>query len=136
MNGERIDHYQSILPEVAKHASEMERRADEAERETDKLKKVQFMEQKIGEIFEGVISGITSWGIYVELPNTVEGLIHVSRLFGDYYYYSEETYEMLGRDTGRSFKLGQRIRIVVDGVDYFQKSIDFVLAPEEDREEG
>ena len=136
MNGERIDHYQSILPEVAKHASEMERRADEAERETDKLKKVQFMEQKIGEIFEGVISGITSWGIYVELPNTVEGLIHVSRLFGDYYYYSEETYEMLGRDTGRSFKLGQSIRIVVDGVDYFQKSIDFVLAPEEDREEG
>ncbi len=136
MNGERIDHYQSILPEVAKHASEMERRADEAERETDKLEKVQFMEQKIGEIFEGVISGITSWGIYVELPNTVEGLIHVSRLFGDYYYYSEETYEMLGRDTGRSFKLGQRIRIVVDGVDYFQKSIDFVLAPEEDREEG
>ncbi len=135
MNGERIDHYQSILPEVAKHASEMERRADEAERETDKLKKVQFMEQKIGEIFEGVISGITSWGIYVELPNTVEGLIHVSRLFGDYYYYCEETYEMLGRDTGRSFKLGQRIRIVVDGVDYFQKSIDFVLAPEEDREE-
>lgn len=132
MNGDRIDHYQSILPEVAKHASEMERRADEAERETDKLKKVQFMEQKIGEIFEGVISGITSWGIYVELPNTVEGLIHVSRLFGDYYYYSEETYEMIGRDTDRSFKLGQRIRIMVDGVDYFQKSIDFVLAPEED----
>ncbi|MDE6184244.1 MAG: ribonuclease R, partial [Lachnospiraceae bacterium] len=135
MNGDRIDHYQAILPEVAKHASEMERRADEAERETDKLKKVQFMEQKIGEVFEGVISGITSWGIYVELPNTVEGLIHVSRLFGDYFYYSEETYEMIGRDTGRSFKLGQRIRVMVDGVDYFQKSIDFVLALEEDKEE-
>lgn len=132
MNADRIDHYQSILPEVAKHASEMERRADEAERETDKLKKVQFMEQKIGEVFEGVISGITAWGIYVELPNTVEGMIHVARLFGDYYYYSEETYEMIGRDTGRSFKLGQRIRIMVDGVDYFQKSIDFVPATEED----
>ena len=135
MDGNRIDHYQGILPEVAKHSSEMERRADEAERETDKLKKVQYMEQRIGEVFEGVISGITAWGIYVELSNTVEGLIHVSRLAGDYYCYSEETYEMIGRDTGRSYKLGQRIRIMVDGVDYFQKSIDFVLAPEDDFDE-
>ena len=119
-----------MLPQVAKHSSEMERRADEAERETDKLKKVQYMEQWIGEVFEGVISGVTSWGIYVELPDTVEGMIHVSRLSGDYYYCNEETYEMIGRDTGRCFKLGQKIRIMVDGVDYLQKSIDFVLAPE------
>ena len=76
-------HYREILPETAKHSSETERRADEAERETDKLKKVQFMEQKIGRIYEGVISGITAWGIYVELANTVEGMIHVSRLAGD-----------------------------------------------------
>ena len=132
----RIEHYQSILPQVAKHSSEMERRADEAERETDKLKKVQYMENKIGQIFEGVISSITAWGIYVELPDTVEGMIHVSRLVGDYYYYSEESYEMLGRDTGRCFKLGQKIRIMVDGVDYFQKGIDFVLAPESEEEDG
>lgn len=125
---ERTEHYREILPQVAKHSSETERRADEAERETDKLKKVQYMEKKIGQIFEGVISGITSWGIYVELPNTVEGMIHVSKLSGDYYYYNEETCEMTGRDTGRSFKLGQKIRIEVDDVDYYQKSIDFVLA--------
>lgn len=131
MDSDRTAHYQGILPEVAKHSSEMERRADEAERETDKLKKVQFMEQRIGEVYEGVISGITSWGIYVELQNTVEGLIHVSRLPGDYFYYNEETYEMIGRDSGRSYKLGQKIWIMVDGVDYFQKSIDFVLAPDE-----
>ncbi|MDE7333138.1 MAG: ribonuclease R [Lachnospiraceae bacterium] len=121
----RIAHYKEILPQVARHSSEMERRADEAERETDKLKKVQYMEQKIGETFEGVISGITSWGIYVELPDTVEGMIHVSKLAGDYYCYNEETYEMVGRDTGKCYKLGQKIRIRVDGVDYFQKSIDF-----------
>ena len=121
----RIAHYKEILPQVAKHSSEMERRADEAERETDKLKKVQYMEPKIGETFEGVISGITSWGIYVELPDTVEGMIHVSRLVGDYYCYNEDTYEMVGRDTGKCYKLGQKIRIRVEGVDYFQKSIDF-----------
>lgn len=131
MNEKRIEHYEEILPQVAGHASEMERRADEAERETDKLKKVQYMEKRIGEVYEGVISGITSWGIYVELPSTVEGMIHISRLAGDYYIYSEETYEMTGRDTGRSYKLGQKVKIMVDGVDYFQKSIEFILAPEE-----
>ncbi len=136
MNEERIEHYQGILPKVAKHSSDMERRADEAERETEKLKKVQYMESRIGQIFEGVISGITAWGIYVELPDTVEGMIHVSRLAGDYYYYNEENFEMAGRDTGRTFKLGQKLKIMVDGVDYLQKSIDFVLAPEGDDLDG
>ena len=93
----------------------MERRADEAERETDKLKKVEFMQEHIGEIFEGVISSITAWGVYVELPNTVEGMIHVSALPGDYFYYDEETYEMVGRDTGKTYKLGERIAIQVKG---------------------
>lgn len=130
LSEERIEHYQGLLPQVAKHSSEMERRADEAERETEKLKKVQYMENKIGQIFEGVISGLTAWGIYVELPDTVEGMIHVSRLLGDYYYYNEEACEMIGRDTGRCYKLGQKIKIMVDGVDYLQKSIDFVPAPE------
>lgn len=125
----RMEHYREILPEVAKRSSETERRADEAERETEKLKKIQYMEQKIGEVFEGVISGITAWGIYVELPDTIEGMIHVSKLEGDYYCYNEDTYEMTGQDTGRCFKLGQKVKILVDGVDEFQKSIDFILAP-------
>ncbi len=132
----RIEHYQEILPEVAKHSSEMERRADEAERETEKLKKAQYMEGKIGEVFEGVISGITAWGIYVELPDTVEGMIHVSKIEGDYYLYREETYEMVGRDTGKTYKLGQKVWIMVDGVDYLQKSIDFVFAPEGEESNG
>lgn len=130
----RIDHYKEILPEVARQTSRLERRADEAERETDKLKKAQYMKHHIGETLEGIISGITAWGIYVELPNTVEGMIHVARLTGDYYYYKEETFEMVGRDTGRCFKLGQRLKVFADSVDMVSKSVDFLLA-EDDMEE-
>lgn len=130
----RIDHYKEILPEVARQTSRLERRADEAERETDKLKKAQYMKHHIGETLEGIISGITAWGIYVELPNTVEGMIHVARLTGDYYYYKEETFEMVGRNTGRCFKLGQRLKVFVDSVDMVSKSVDFLLA-EDDMEE-
>lgn len=122
----RIMHYNEILPQVADHSSRMERRADEAERETDKLKKTEYMENHIGERFEGVISGITAWGIYVELPNTVEGLIHVSSLSGDYYYYDEANYEMVGRDTGRKYKLGEKIAVVVESTDRFARTVDFV----------
>ncbi len=128
---ERIAHYRGILPEVAKHSSETERRADEAERETEKLKKVEYMEGHIGESFDGVISGVVSWGIYVELPDTVEGLVHVSRLPGDYYCYHEEECEMVGERTGRSYKLGMPVRITVEGCDRFNKTIDFSLAETE-----
>lgn len=124
---ERIDHYRDILPAIAKSSSELERRADEAERETDKLKKVQYMEQYIGECFEGVVSGVTAWGIYVELPNTVEGLVHVSKLSGDYYYYNEKNYEMVGEATGRSFRPGMPVKVRVDNCDMFLKTIDFSL---------
>lgn len=127
----RIEHYMNRLPEVAKHSSETERRADEAERETDKLKKAEYMENHIGEVFEGVISGITSWGVYVELPNTVEGLIHVSKLPGDYYYYDENSYEMVGQDTGKKYRLGEQIKICVDGVDRLDRTIDFSIPIEE-----
>lgn len=123
----RIEHYEGRLPEVAKHSSKMERRAEEAERETDKLKKAEYMADRIGEVYEGVISGITQWGIYVELPNTVEGLVHVSTLQGDYFYYDENTYEMVGRDTGKTYKLGEKLRIVVKGVDELTRTVDFEI---------
>lgn len=128
----RIQHYEAILPQVADRSSKMERRAEEAERETDKLKKVEYMEEHIGERYEGVISGITSWGLYVELPNTVEGLIHASVLKGDYFYYDEANYEMVGRDTGKKYKLGQKISIIVERTDRFTRTVDFV---EEDCDE-
>jgi ribonuclease R len=131
---ERLQHYAEKLPEVAKHSSKMERRAEEAERETDKLKKAEYMEDRIGEVYEGVISGITQWGIYVELPNTIEGLIHVSTLPGDYFFYDESTYEMVGKETGIVYKLGQKLKIRVRSVDRLLKTIDFEIPWEE--EEG
>ncbi len=132
LQGKRIEHYQSKLPEVAKHSSETERRADEAERETDKLKKTEYMADHIGEIYEGVISGITSWGVYVELPNTVEGMIHVSKLPGDYFYYDENAYEMIGQDTGKKYMLGEQIKICVDGVERYTGTVDFSVYMDED----
>ena len=131
---ERLRHYEEKLPEVAKHSSKMERRAEEAERETDKLKKAEYMEERIGEIYEGVISGITQWGIYVELQNTIEGLIHVSTLPGDYFIYDESTYEMVGKETGVTYKLGQKLKVRVRNVDRLLKTIDFEIPWEE--EEG
>ncbi|MCM1101689.1 MAG: ribonuclease R [Clostridium sp.] len=129
---ERVAHYREILPGVAQTSSELERRADEAERETDKLKKVEYMEGHLGEEFDGVISGFTSWGIYVELPNTVEGLVHVSRLRGDYFTYDERACEMVGSSTGRTYKLGMPLRVRVRGCDRFTRTIDFDIGGEED----
>lgn len=130
LSEERMAHYREILPEVAAHSSRTERRADEAERETDKLKKVQYMESHIDEVFEGVVSGVTGWGLYVELPNTVEGLVHVSSLDGDYFYYDEDHCELVGQMTGRTYKLGQKLRVQVKLADRFNRKIDFVLAKE------
>ena len=132
LNEKRIDHYEHILPEVAKHSSEMERRADEAERETVKLKKVQYMEQHIGEEFEGVISGVTEWGFFVELENTVEGLVRVTELTDDFYQYYEDTYELVGEATNRRYKLGQKVLVRVEHCDRIMRTIDFALAGEED----
>lgn len=132
MNEDKIEHYQSILPEVTKHASEAERRADEAERETIKLKKAEYMEAYIGEEFEGVISGITKWGIYVELPNTVEGLVHVTNMYDDHYDYYEERYEMIGEHTHKVYKLGQTVRVQVIGTDRLTRTVDFVFAESEE----
>ena len=131
LNEKRIDHYEHILPEVAKHSSEMERRADEAERETVKLKKVQYMEQHIGEEFEGVISGVTEWGFFVELENTVEGLVRVTELTDDFYQYYEDTYELVGEATNRRYKLGQKVQVRVEHCDRIMRTIDFALAGEE-----
>lgn len=132
MNEKRIEHYDKILTEVAVQSSAMERRADEAERETEKLKKVEYMEDRIGQVFDGVISSITSWGIYVELPNTVEGLIHVTALEDDYYFYDESVYEMVGDKTGNRYKLGQKVKVKVFATDKILRTIDFKIVIEEE----
>ena len=136
MNGERMEHYRKILEEVTKHASETERRADEAERETVKLKKVEYMSERIGNVYTGVISGVTKWGMYVELPNTIEGLIHVANMRDDHYNYDESRYEMVGERTGKVYKLGQEVRVKVADTDRLMRTIDFVIAKERDEENG
>lgn len=135
MNEDKIEHYHAILEEVTKHSSETERRADEAERETIKLKKVEYMQERIGQVFGGVISGMTKWGMYVELPNTVEGLVHVTNMTDDHYEYYEGSYEMVGEHTGKVFKLGQKIRVRVIGTNRMMRTIDFEIA-EGEREDG
>ena len=122
----RLSHYDRILQEVSVWTSSRERLAEEAERETDKAKKVQYMERRVGEIYDGVISGMSNYGFYVELPNTIEGMVRVSELNGDYYVFDEEHYELVGERTRRRFKLGQQIRIQVVGVDRHMKTIDFL----------
>lgn len=127
MNESKIEHYRNILQEVAKQSSERERTAAEAERETVKLKKVEYMERHLMEEFDGVISGVTAWGIYVELENTVEGLIRVASLQGDYFEYNESAYAMVGTHTGKSYKLGEKVKVRVVGADKASRTIDFEL---------
>lgn len=123
----RISHYEEILPEVARKCSEHERSAEEAEREVTKMKKAEYMRARIGEEYDGVISGVTKWGIYVELPNTVEGLVHVADMKDDHYEFSEQEYELYGRHTGKTYKLGQRIRVRVADADKVQRTVNFEI---------
>ena len=131
MKRDKKEHYDAILNDIAAQCSKMERRAEEAERETIKLKKCQYMQDRIGEVFEGVVSGVTEWGIYVELPNTVEGLVHVSKLPGDFFVYDEAKYEMKGTKRGLVYSLGQSVKVVVDSVDEITRTIDFNIYEEE-----
>ena len=130
MDAKKIAHYEKILDDVASHSSKTERRAEEAERETDKLKKVEYMSERIGECFEGVISGVTEWGFYVELPNTIEGLVHVTSLKDDYYHYDERSYELIGETTNHRYKLGQKVKVMVEATDKLLRTIDFCVVEE------
>ena len=134
----RTEHYAEILDEVARQSSVCERRADEAERESDKLKKAEYMSYHLGEEFEGIISGVTGWGPYVELPNTVEGLVHVNTLRDDYYVFDQESYELCGEMTKKVYKLGDKVRVRVADADKMLKTVDFELVSDirDDEEEN
>ena len=136
LGDKRAGHYEAILPGVAMQTSALERRAEEAERETDKLKKCEYMSRFIGQEFDGVISGVTNWGLYVELPNTVEGLVRISELRDDYYIFDEQHYELVGEMTRKTFKLGQPIRVQVASTDRLLRTVDFILPRDWDRSAG
>ena len=127
LNRKRIEHYDQILPGVADQSSKLERRAQNAERDVEKLKKVEYMKNHIGEHFTGVISGVTTWGFFVELDNTVEGMVPLQALLDDYYIFDEQQYKLFGEHTGRIFTLGQKVDIVVLSADKETKTIDFML---------
>ena len=126
LNDRRKEHYREILEDVARQSSVTERRADEAEREVEKMKKAEYMMYHIGEVREGVISGVTAWGFYVELPDTVEGLVRVSTLTDDYYVYDSQKQELEGELTHRRYALGDRVRVKVADADPVSKTVDFI----------
>lgn len=127
LNRKRVEHYEAILPSVAEQSSKRERRAQDAEREVEKLKKVEYMEKFIGDAFDGVISGVTAKGFFVELENTVEGMVSTQSLMDDYYLFDEQQYRLEGKRTGRVFTLGQKVRVVMASASKAAKTIDFVL---------
>lgn len=127
LNEDRISHYEEILSRVAAQCSDRERRAEEAEREVVKMKKAEYMRSHIGEEYDGVISGVTKWGVYVELANTVEGLVHVADMRDDHYEFAEQTYELVGEHSGKTYKLGQTVRVRVADADKLQRTVNFEI---------
>ena len=118
------------MPDITKQNSEFERRAEQAERETIKLKKVEYMTRHLNEVFEGVISSVTKWGMYVELPNTIEGLVHVSALKDDYYIFDDKNYMYIGERNKKVYALGDLINVKVDACNIEERTIDFSVAQE------
>ncbi|KXS41421.1 MAG: ribonuclease R, partial [Candidatus Frackibacter sp. T328-2] len=116
------------LSKAANHASIRERKAADAEMESKDLKKVEYMQGKEGEVYEGIISGMMSFGFFVELPNSVEGLVHVSNLTDDYYTYHEDKQSYIGERTGNIYRLGDEVKVEVYKVNLVERQVDLVLA--------
>ncbi len=124
---ETIKKWGEMMDEIADHTSGRERRAVEAERDTDALKKAQFMADKIGEEFVGIISSITNFGMFIELPNTVEGLVHISNMHDDYYNFNDRQMIMIGERTNRQFRIGDEVKVIVTNVNIEESAIDFEI---------
>ncbi|MCK8823987.1 ribonuclease R [Fuchsiella alkaliacetigena] len=125
---EKREKLEEELPEITEHCSINERKAADAELESKDLKKVEYMEGKEGETYTGIISGMMSFGFFVELPNTIEGLVHVSNLTDDYYIYHEEQQAFIGERTKNIYRLGDEVEIEVDRVNIVDRQIDFILS--------
>jgi ribonuclease R len=131
----RINKLKNIVGFSAKQSSEMERKAQDAEREVDDLKKAEYMKDRIGEEFEGIISSVTSFGVFVELPNTIEGLVHITDLDDDYYIFNEAQLSLIGERTKKVYKLGDKVKVECVNVDMANREIFFRITEEPKREE-
>ncbi|MCK4992853.1 MAG: RNB domain-containing ribonuclease, partial [Bacteroidales bacterium] len=110
------------------HTSEMERKAVEAERASIKYKQVEFMQDKVGKEFDGVVSGLTEWGIYVEIiENKCEGMVSIKGIVDDFYEFDEEEYMIIGRQTGRKFEIGDEVKIEVMNANLSRRQLDYKL---------
>ena len=127
----RQRHYNRILEDIAARASERERAAEAAEREIEELKKVEYMADKVGNVYKGIISNVTSYGFFVELDNTVEGLVDVASLEDDYYVFDPERYVLVGERTKKVYSIGKEVYVKVAHVDVDNREIDFVLVEED-----
>ncbi len=125
MNEKRILSLNKKMPEIARISSARERTADDAERETENYKKVEYMSDKIGQVFDGIISSVTSWGLYIELPNTVEGLIPVKNLDDDYYSFDEDNMRFIGLNTKNTYTLGDKVKVVLVRANLYERTLDF-----------
>ncbi len=132
LKGKRLSHYHNLLPGVAERSSTLERRADEAERETDKLKECEWMQHHLDEEFDGIVSGLTNYGIYVQLSNTVEGMVSLRLMDYDYFVFYEDKYELVGERTGRVYRLGDKVRVRAIRADKLTRTIDFQLIRDEE----
>lgn len=127
MDKKTRDQWKEKMPDIARHTSETERAAIDAEREVDDLKKAEYMQERIGEEYIGTISSVTNFGLFVELDNTVEGLIHVSYMTDDYYHFDERSYALIGERTGSIYRIGAEVKVKVVGVNIEERAVDFEL---------
>ena len=127
IDNQTIDYYNSVLPDIAKHSSEREMAATQCERDVDDMKMAEYMESHVGEVYKGVISTVTNFGVYVELDNLVEGMIKIDELDDDYYFYDESTFSLVGKRSHKRYMLGQTIDIIVDSVIKDKGLINFKL---------
>lgn len=127
MTEKKAERLRRKMPEIAKWTSQREQIAEEAERETVELKKVEFMTDKIGQVFEGIISNVTPFGFFVELENTIEGLVRVSSLEDDYYVFNEKTYQLIGEKSKKVYKIGDKVKVRVISANIALRQIEFTI---------
>ena len=128
LNDRRIEYYEESLPELTRLCSDREQAAAEAERAVEDLKKAEYMKEKLGKEFEGVIAGVTSFGLFVELDNTIQGLVHIGDLVDDYYIFDQRHYTLYGERTGKVYTIGKKVSVIVSRADTATRKIDFVLS--------